>query len=121
MGLPPVTGRWYRLGIQGNASGRGPFEQAADIPVNNRMAALPDARITLRRPTATEFEIDTLIAISPTDTAVDLSIVVPVLSFEDEFELIISLIDQAGDTAFRGGPVIVTPDLEGYSHGDDQH
>jgi hypothetical protein len=83
------------------------------VSTNASIIPLQDARITLRRPTATEFELDTIIAISPTDTAVDLAVVVPVFSFEDEFELIISLIDLSGDTAFRGGPVIVKPTLGG--------
>jgi hypothetical protein len=74
---------------------------------------LQSARLTLQRPGETELLIDTIVGISASDTAVDLSLTVPVLSTEEIFVLNIQLIDPASDTVFRAGPIDVKPSLAG--------
>ena len=70
---------------------------------------LAEARITLHRIEDDSLVVDSIVPIQPGDTAVDLSVSVVVLSSNQEFILNVYLITAAGDTAFRGGPITVTP------------
>ena len=65
------------------------------------------ARITLQRPGSTTFAVDTLIAIAPTATSVDLALTVTMTTATEEFLLTIRLLDPTGATVFSGGPVTV--------------
>ncbi|MGD8727587.1 MAG: hypothetical protein PVH40_08075, partial [Gemmatimonadales bacterium] len=70
---------------------------------------LAEARITLERIEDGALVVDSVVPIQPGDTAVDLSASVVMVSAAQEFTLNIYLITPAGDTAYRGGPVTVTP------------
>ncbi|MBE0594865.1 MAG: hypothetical protein IH616_20975, partial [Gemmatimonadales bacterium] len=68
---------------------------------------LREARITLRNPGSETIVVDTVIPIAPGDTAVDLSLVVPVVSAQQVFSLTVQLLSPSGGIAFLGGPIDV--------------
>jgi hypothetical protein len=62
-------------------------------------------RILLERTNRAEPALDTVIRVSPKDSTMDLSLPVSILTAADTFTASIALVTQAGDTAFRGGPL----------------
>jgi hypothetical protein len=72
---------------------------------------LREARITLRDPGSESIVVDTVIPIAVGDTAVDLSLVVPVVSAQQVFVLTVQLVSTSGAVAFQGGPIDVKPSV----------
>ena len=70
-------------------------------------------RFVLTRIPGGEVAKDTIIDIPPDADSVDLSLSVPVFGPGETLNLTISLITDAGDTVFRGGPLEVTPGTSG--------
>ncbi len=133
----PITSRLlrYRVVRSGLATvvalaatlGGACFDDAAgpQLPVTGHFALVPafetalaglvplaEARITLTRAEQTAPVLDTVIPIQPGDTAVDLSLTVALLAAGETLTLNIQLITPAGDTAFRAGPIPVTPSTD---------
>ncbi|HEX9580166.1 MAG TPA: hypothetical protein VF970_03595, partial [Gemmatimonadales bacterium] len=67
------------------------------------------ARITLIRNTDSTVALDTTVIVNPDSDSLDLSLTVVVFQAAETFTLRLALITPAGDTAFRAGPVTVTP------------
>lgn len=79
---------------------------AGIVPINR-------FRLILRRLSNDSVALDTVVAIAPGDTAVDLSFTVPMFTSTDQFVLFLRLITPEGDTAFAAGPDIVSPSTGG--------
>ncbi|HEX9581817.1 MAG TPA: hypothetical protein VF970_11995, partial [Gemmatimonadales bacterium] len=66
-------------------------------------------RLTLLRASDSSLALDTVVAIPPGTDSADLSFSVVMLTHSEQFLLRLAIIGPAGDTLFRGGPVLVTP------------
>ncbi len=81
-------------------------------PVFARGAGIVDlshVRVVLTRAGATVPAVDTVVNIQPDADSLSLNLEVTVSSPSEEFELRMAFITPAGDTAFRAGPLTVTP------------
>jgi hypothetical protein len=74
---------------------------------------LAHGRILLTRVPSGDIAKDTVIALAPAQDSVDLSLTVMLLEPNETFLLTIALTTPAGDTAFRAGPIEVTPSTGG--------
>ncbi len=70
-------------------------------------------RVQLFRTTDESLALDEVVDVAPGADSVALDLKVLVLSPEETFLMLLAFITPAGDTAFRGGPVEVTPTGEG--------
>ncbi len=74
---------------------------------------LAAARVTLDRGDDGDLVVDTVVDVLPGDTVVDLSVSVVMFFADESFLLNSQLVTPTGDTAFRAGPVSVTPGVGG--------
>jgi Tol biopolymer transport system component len=65
-------------------------------------------RFVLTRIPSNQVAVDTVIAIDPTADSVSLALHVSLLAPDETFHLTIALVNAAGDTVFRAGPIEVT-------------
>ena len=96
------------------------------IPFEGRLAFAPtfetdvagiiditSIRFTLAQGGSGSVAKDTVIQIEPGADSVVLELTVPLLSTDEVFALRVAMVDAAGDTVFRAGPVNVTPTSSG--------
>ncbi len=74
---------------------------------------LSQARFLVVRIGDNSVAADTVLALAPDQDSVDLALTVPLLQDGETVEVTITLITPAGDTAFRAGPLLVSPSTSG--------